>query len=67
MGQFLQIIKEYDKSQEANGQGLQLTKFFGVLQHFNKGKKFNLELKHKMEAYFEYRWACDRNFVFVSE
>ena len=68
MGSFINIIKYHDTyNLEINEQAEQLLKFFSMLRKFNKDSELNLETKRQMEAYFDYRWEQDRNFMFVSE
>ena len=40
--------------------GDNLTKFFSVLQRYNKGVPFNQELKKRIEVFFDYKWNNDR-------
>ena len=37
-----------------------LSKFFGLMKKFNKGKDINPELKQRIETYFSFRWANDK-------
>lgn len=40
-----------------------LNRFFSMICKFNGGRPINTQLKEKLEKYFEYRWAHDRNFA----
>jgi|TARA_B110000305_G_C19320466_1_gene578659 hypothetical protein len=40
-----------------------LNRFFSMICKFNSGRPINTVLKEKLEKYFEYRWAHDRNFA----
>lgn len=45
----------------ADGDEDELAKFFSLLKRFNRQEDIRLELKRQIEAYFDYRWANDRN------
>jgi len=38
-----------------------LSRFFGTLKHFNKGKPISNSIKEKMETFFLYKWTFDKN------
>ena len=44
-----------------------LSKWFGLLARFNKGRPLPREMSTKIEAYFDYFWADDRNYAIKSE
>lgn len=67
MGQFIAILNSFNQFNEENNDGDNLTKFFGVLKHFNKDFPIEAELKYRIEAFFNYRWFNDRNLAFQSE
>lgn len=67
MGNFIEIIESHGKFSEVGGEGILLYRFFGVLKKFNDNNEFNVDLKKKIEDYFDYRWETDRNYVFVCE
>lgn len=67
MGQFIDILNSYSKFNEENNDGSRLENFFKVIIHFNKDYPINNYLKNGMEAYFEYRWANDKNMAFQSD
>ena len=61
MGKFTDILdtfKEIDAEME-DGEGL--SKFFGLIKHYNKGRFLNRDLKVKIEEFMEYRWLNDKN------
>ena len=67
MGVFIEMI---DKFKEVNAEldnGDGLAKFFGVMRRFNHNVDIRLDLKKKIEKYFEYRWSQDRNHSFSEE
>ena len=43
-----------------------LSLFFLVIKRFNDDNQLSLEILSKMEQYFNYRWANDRNFAIHS-
>lgn len=67
MGQFIEMILEILESNKIDGDGDQLARFFGVLQNFNDQEIFNVEIKRKIEGYFDYRWDKDKNNVLNNE
>lgn len=67
MGNFINILEAHEKFSEVGGEGILLYRFFGVLKKFNDNNEFNVEIKRKIEAYFEYRWEFDRNYQFVNK
>ena len=67
MGKFTQILdtfKEIDAEME-DGEGL--SKFFGLIKHYNKGRFLNRDLKVKIEDFMEYRWLNDKNQAMVEQ
>ena len=40
-----------------------LNRFFSLIQKFNDGRQINTSLQKRIENYFTYRWAHDRNFA----
>lgn len=60
MGQFIQIVESFSSYNQVCEEGDELSRFFGVLMHFNNYDEFNLELKRKIECYFDYRWDQDK-------
>ena len=41
--------------------GDNLTRFFGVMTHFNNNKEIDTDLKRKIENHFSYKWNNDKN------
>ena len=47
--------------------GHELSKFFGVLKGFNRQIPFDIELKQRIEQFFDHRWQFDKNSVMESQ
>ena len=60
MSEFIEIVTE-TMLPPADGDEDNLAKFFGLLKGFNRQEEINYQLKSKIENYFLYRWANDRN------
>ena len=60
MGNFVDMIKNYEIMNSDIDDGDNLSKFFGMMKRFNKGKDLNSELKKKIEDYFAFRWQNDK-------
>ena len=43
-----------------------LSKWLGMLTHFNKNKALPKELTASIEQYYEYYWAHDKNYAIKS-
>jgi hypothetical protein len=67
MGQFIEMIVDIMESNSLDGDGDHLAKFFGVLQNFNDQELFDVNIKRKIEGYFDYRWDKDKNNVLNNE
>ena len=63
MGNFITILNTTKSLNDDLEEGTQLSKFFGLLIRFNKNRPLKEEFKHKLEAYFEYRWSNDNNWA----
>lgn len=44
-----------------------LSKWLGMLAHFNKNQPLSKEMIKRFEEYFEYYWAHDKNYAIQSE
>lgn len=42
-------------------EGESLSKWFGLIKRFNSSRSIPLDLKLKIEEYFDYRWTNDKN------
>ena len=60
MGNFVDMIKSYEIMNSDIDDGDNLSKFFGLMKKFNKGKEINEDLKKRLEAYFSFRWMEDK-------
>ena len=47
--------------------GENLSKWFGLIKRFNSSRSISLDLKQKIEEYFDYRWINDKNQAVSSE
>lgn len=61
MGKFIGILDEFKRLNEEIDEGDELTKFFQVFARFNGGKQINHSVIKKIEEFFEYKWAFDKN------
>ena len=64
MGNFIDILDSFKLLHAEIDEGEELTKFFGILEKFNRNKTVKLDLKRKIEKFFEYKWETDKNFTF---
>lgn len=67
MGNFIDILNQFQNYQADLDDGDTLTKFFGVIKKFNGEKSLNIELKNRIEAHFTYRWQNDKLMAFRDE
>jgi len=56
MGEFIEILNSYKYLEAPLDDGEELQKFFGVLKYLNNDVPIDLELKIKIEVYFDYKW-----------
>lgn len=61
MGSFMGTIENMKTINASYNDSDQLSKFFGLLTYFNKGRNIDKELRLRFEDYFEYKWTNDRN------
>ena len=61
MGVFIQILDEYGNLNAELDEGDQLSKFFGLIKHYNDNLPLDLGLKERIEDHFENLWQQDRN------
>jgi len=67
MGNFIDMLMEFKVVTADNEDNSNLSKWFGLLARFNKGRPLPKELAVKIENYFDYYWAQDRNYGVKSE
>ena len=49
-------MEEFGKLAEDLDEGDQLTRFFGLMFHYNDKSPMDIELKRRIERHFEYKW-----------
>ena len=64
MGNFIEILGNFTELHESFGEEEMLSKFFGLLLQFNRGKIINQKLKLDIESFFEYKWNHCKNLAF---
>ena len=57
------MLMEFRKVTAENEDHVGLTKFFGLLARFNKGRPLHKDMLRKIEIYFDYYWAKDLNYA----
>lgn len=67
MGNFIQMVETLGNYNEDPDYGIELYKFFGTIKKFNYDRELDMELVNRIEEYFEYRWANDKNLPFSQE
>jgi hypothetical protein len=61
MGILFEIIENFRKLNEDLDDGDELTRFFGLLRHFNNNAAVDDSVKSNIEQHFDYRWMNDKN------
>jgi len=61
MGNFIEILISIQDLYSDFDDGENLSKWFGLIKRFNSSRSVSIELKQKIEEYFDYRWVNDRN------
>ena len=67
MGNFIEMLMNFKIVTAEIEDHANLSKWFGLLARFNKGRPLPREMSNKIEAYFDYFWADDRNYAIKSE
>jgi len=67
MGIFIEMLDSFSNLYADLDDGDNLTKFFGMLKHFNNEVDINLNLKKKIEEHFDYKWKNDKNQAYDDE
>lgn len=67
MGNFIDMLMEFKTVTAENEDHSGLSKFFSLLARFNSGHPLKIEMKRKIEEYFEYYWQRDLNYAMKSE
>ena len=61
LGNYGEIIYEYNNLTADLDEGDQLASFFGLMKHFNDGEDMDWDMQQNIENYFAYKWKYDRN------
>uniref|UniRef100_A0A7S3FW38 Cyclic nucleotide-binding domain-containing protein n=1 Tax=Strombidium rassoulzadegani TaxID=1082188 RepID=A0A7S3FW38_9SPIT len=61
MGNFIEILISIQDLNNDFDEGESLSKWFGLIKRFNSSRSIPLDLKLKIEEYFDYRWINDKN------
>jgi hypothetical protein len=67
MGNFIDMLMEFKTVTAENEDHAGLSKFFGLLSRFNRGRPLHSEFALRIEQYFEYYWAKDLNYAVKSD
>jgi hypothetical protein len=60
MGNFIAMINGYKEMKGEIEHDEMLSKFFGLMKRYNKGKDIKYSLKKDIQDYFTFRWSKDR-------
>ncbi len=63
MGQFIEILMNFQTVTADNEDSENLSKWLGLLAHFNKSRPLNRTMIKRFEEYFEYYWQHDKNYA----
>ena len=66
MGQFIDILMNLQNVTADNEDSENLSKWLGLLAHFNRSSPLPKSMTKKYERYFEYYWANDKNYAIKS-
>lgn len=66
MGQFIEILMNLQTVTAENEDSENLSKWFGLLAHFNNNKPLPKKMTKNFEVYFEYYWQNDKNYAIQS-
>lgn len=62
MGQFIDILMDFEEmTGNSSEDSEELTKWLGLLAHFNRSQKLPKHFTQTYEEYFNYYWKNDRN------
>lgn len=67
MGDFIGILMSLQTVTADNEDSENLSKWLGLLAHFNKNRPLKKEMTKKFENYFEYYWQHDKNYAIQRE
>jgi len=63
MSQFIDILMSLQTVTADNEDSENLSKWFGLLAHFNSNKPLPKKMTKQFEQYFEYYWQNDKNYA----
>jgi potassium voltage-gated channel Eag-related subfamily H protein 8 len=66
MGNFIDMLLEFKIVTADNEDNVNLSKWFGLLARFNKGRPLPKDMTFKIEEYFDHYWAHDKNYAVKS-
>lgn len=61
MGRFIEMVHQMKEFNRELDDGDNLSRFFSVCERFNERKPLNLQLKRKIEQFFQFKWNNDKN------
>ena len=61
MGIYMEILDQIKNANSDYDDGDKLARWIGLIKKFNQGRPIKPELQNKIEAFFEYIWAKDKN------
>lgn len=67
MGQFIEILMNFQTVTADNEDSENLSKWLGLLAHFNKNRPLSKEMTKRFEQYFDYYWQHDKNYAIQSD
>jgi hypothetical protein len=67
MGQFIEILMNLQTVTADNEDSENLSKWLGLLAHFNNNKPLPKNMTKQFELYFEYYWQNDKNYAIQSD
>lgn len=67
MGNFIAVLEQFKAFHQDLDDGDMLSKFFGTIKKFNNNVQIDMDLKRKIEAFFDYKWTMDKNMAFKDD
>ena len=61
MGNFINILQQYQALNQGLDEGDELARFFGLIRKFNDNVPLKISLKEQIERHFDYKWINDKN------
>lgn len=61
MGNFINILDQYNNLNSDLDEGDELARFFGLIRRFNENVPLKISLKEQIERHFDYKWINDKN------